>query len=217
MIRPSKLTRPNVVLTIIKINIVVFVLWYLSAFLNPSFMIYNFLVSWDHVWSGRVWTLLTSVFSHNMFFHIFVNMYVFYGFGSVVENILGSKRFLQFYLVAGIVSSLSHICVSYYLMGQPGLPALGASGAVSGTILLFALMFPQEKILILGLIPVPALTAALIFVGLDVWGLVAQTQGGNLPIGHGAHLGGAACGFIYYLLRVRRRSGYGETKRLNQI
>src|SRR5690606_28417631 len=151
--------------------------------INPIFMIRNFLVSWDHVMGGYVWTLLTSVFSHNMFFHIFLNMYVFFGFGTVVENELGSRRFLTFYLAAGLVSSLSHIIVSTFLMGQPELPALGASGAVAGTILLFSLMNPHEKILLLGLIPMPALFAALLFVGVDLWGLVSQTRGSSIPIG----------------------------------
>lgn len=208
MIRPLNLTRPTVVLTIIKINIAVFICWMLSAFINPNFMIRNFLVSWDHVMGGYIWTLITSVFSHNMFFHIFINMYVFFGFGTVLENELGPRRFLRFYLVAGVVSSLSHITVSTFLMGQPELPALGASGAVAGTILLFALMNPHEKILLLGIIPMPALTAALVFVGIDLWGLVSQTRGSTIPIGHGAHLGGSLYGLIYYFVAIRNKKGF---------
>lgn len=180
-------------------------------FINPYFMINNFLVSWDHLATGRIWTLITSVFSHNMFFHIFLNMYVFYGFGTVIENELGSKRFLKFYLLAGITASISHVTVSTYLMGQPELPALGASGAVAGTILLFALMNPHEKILLLGLIPMPAITAALLFVGIDLWGLIAQTRGSTLPIGHGAHLGGSLFGLLYYLTVIRKSRSDART------
>lgn len=156
--------------------------------------------------AGRVWTLITSVFSHNMFFHIFINMYAFYGFGMVLESVMGKKRFLCFYLTSGLIASLAHCMVSYGLMGSPELPALGASGAVSATIMLFSLMFPHEKILLLGFIPMPAMTAAFLFVGLDVWGLISQTQGGDLPIGHGAHLGGALAGVVYYFLFYRRIS-----------
>ena len=190
---------------IVSINIIVFLLW----FLIPEFMYENFLVSWNGVVSGRVWQLITSVFSHNMFFHILVNMYAFYGFGMILENVLGKKRFLSFYLIAGVVSSLAHCIVSYFLMNEPGLPALGASGAVSGTIMLFSLMFPKEKILLFGLIPLPAMAAALMFVGLDVWGLIAQTNGGTLPIGHGAHLGGSLFGVVYYfaVMRPKLHSG----------
>lgn len=204
MIRPILNTKPTVSITIIKINIVVFILWWLSPVVNPYFMVNNFLVSWTGVTSGRVWTLITSVFSHNMFFHIFINMYAFFGFGAVLENVLGPRKFLRFYLIAGVFASLCHITVSTYLMNEPGLNALGASGAVSGVILLFSLMFPQEKILLLGIIPIPALFASVMIVGLDVWGLIEQTRGGTLPIGHGAHLGGAIYGLLYYYIGVKR-------------
>lgn len=200
---PKILKRPSVTLMIVKLNIIAFILWMVM----PMFMVDNFLVSYEGVLEGRIWTLITSVFSHNMFFHIFLNMYAFFGFGTILENELGSARFLRFYLAAGIFASLAHCLVSAFLMNDPGLPALGASGAVSGTILLFSLLNPKERILLLGIIPLPALFAALVFVGLDIWGLVSQTQGGSLPIGHGAHLGGAFYGLLYYfVLRAR-----GET------
>jgi membrane associated rhomboid family serine protease len=207
MMIPLINSKPTVVINIVKINIMVFFLWWISPFINPSFMINNFLVSWTGVVEGRFWTLITSVFSHNMFFHIFINMYAFFGFGAVLENVLGSKRFLRFYLAAGMFASSSHVFVSAFLIQDPSLAALGASGAVSGVILLFSLMFPQERILLLGFIPIPALFASIVIVGLDVWGLIEQTRGGALPIGHGAHLGGAVYGFIYYYFSVKRGSG----------
>lgn len=197
--------RPAITLLIIKLNILVFALWYIFSTTDSMFMFENFLVSWVHVEDGRVWTLITSVFSHNAFLHIFLNMYALYGFGSALESIIGPKSYLRFYLMAGIIASLSHCLVSAYLLGDPGLPALGASGAVSGVILVFSLLFPSEKILLLGLIPLPAIWGAILLVGLDVWGLVSQTHGSGLPIGHGAHLGGAFTGLIYYFLFLRSR------------
>lgn len=200
---PEILKRPSVTLMIVKLNIIVFILWMVI----PVFMVENFLVSYTGVMEGKFWTLITSVFSHNMFFHIFLNMYAFFGFGTILENELGSARFLRFYFASGIFASIAHTLVSAFLMNEPGLPALGASGAVSGTILLFSLLNPKERILLLGIIPLPALFAALLFVGLDIWGLISQTNGGSLPIGHGAHLGGALYGLLYYFaLRAR-----GET------
>jgi membrane associated rhomboid family serine protease len=70
---------------------------------------------------------------------------------------------------------------------------------------LFSLIFKKEKIYLLGFIPMPALVGALVFVGLDLWGLFAQAKGGGLPIGHGAHLGGAFAGLIFYLIYARPR------------
>jgi membrane associated rhomboid family serine protease len=111
---------------------------------------------------------------------------------------------LFFYFVAGIVASFCHAFVSLTLLGEPGVPALGASGAISGVVLLFALMFPKERILVFGLIPVPAFWGAVAFVGLDAWGLLLQTQGRGFPIGYGSHLGGALFGLVYFLIVVRR-------------
>jgi membrane associated rhomboid family serine protease len=172
---------------------------------EDNVMTRNFLVSWTALLEGRYWTLLTSVFSHNMFWHILINMFVLRSFGSVIESILGVRRFLTFYLFAGIFSSLCHCLVSLLILHQPDVSALGASGAISGLVLVFSLMFPKEKILILGIIPVPALIGAIAFVGLDIWGLVAQAGGGGLPIGHGAHLGGALAGFIYFWFFIKPR------------
>jgi membrane associated rhomboid family serine protease len=186
-------------------NVAVFLLWNFSSghIFTPEFMMNNFLVSWTGLLEGRYWTLITSVFSHNMVFHIFMNMYVLSSFGSVIEEILGLKRFLAFYFIAGIFSSFCHAFVSAYLLHEPSLPALGASGAISGIIVLFSFMFPRQKILLLGIIPTPAFWGAIAFIGLDIWGLMAQAEGGGLPIGHGAHLGGALAGIVYYYLFIK--------------
>lgn len=165
----------------------------------------NFLVSWNHLLEGKYWVLLTSVFSHNSGLHLLINMLVLRSFGSIMISALGNWPFLKFYLVAGIISSLSHAMTSNYLMLKPEMPALGASGSIAGLVMIFCLMFPKEKIYIFGLIPIPAIFGALAFVGLDVWGLMAQSQGGGLQIGHGAHLGGAFAGLLYYFLIVRPR------------
>jgi len=193
--------RP-VVLVFLAINTGVFVLWLILG--QSPFMVENFLVSWDALAAGRSWTLLTSEFSHLWFLHFFINMYVLASFGPIVENTIGSGRFLSFYLGAAVVASLAHAGVSAFVMGRPELPALGASGAIAGVILLFSFLYPRARILLFGIIPMPALFGALMFVGLDVAGLLWQVEGGGLPIGHGAHLGGAATGALYYWLVIRR-------------
>jgi membrane associated rhomboid family serine protease len=140
-----------------------------------------------------------------MFLHFFLNMYVLNSFGPIVERVIGPRSFMRFYLVAGIISSLAHSLTCLFFMKEPSLPALGASGSIAGVILLFSLLYPKEKILILGLIPIPALFGALLIVGLDIWGLIEQAGGHGLPIGHGAHLGGAFTGLFYFLFILRPR------------
>jgi membrane associated rhomboid family serine protease len=173
---------------------------------SPEFMIHNFLVSWSALLQGRVWTLVTSVFSHNMFFHLFINMFVLFNFGFIVEKYLGPRRFLAFYLMAGIAGSISHSLTSAFILRQPALMALGASGAISGVVLLFALLYPRELIFIFGIIPIPAIWAVAIITGIDLFGLINQTHGAPSIIGFGAHLGGALVGFIYFgILKVNKR------------
>ncbi len=196
--------RAWLVTVIIIINVVVFLLWQTADEARLLFMEDNFTVSWDGLMAGRYWTLVTSVFSHNILFHILINMFVLRSFGGLIEEVLGSWRFLKFYLAAGILGSLTHAVVSNYFIGEPGVAAVGASGAIAGLVLVFSLLFPKEKILLFALIPMPALVGALAFIALDLWGLMAQAGGGGLPIGHGAHLGGAAMGIIYYFCYLRR-------------
>lgn len=188
-----------IIRTIVFINFFVFLAWSLS----PSqgyfpFMMENFTVSWLGLREGHYWTLFTSVFSHSAFLHLFINMYVLYGFGIALRSLLGRTQFLLFYLLAGVTGSFMHAVLSLLYTNSPAQPALGASGAIAGIILFFSLSFPREKLLLLGFIPISARWAAVLLVFLDLWGLSAQSQGGGLPIGHGAHLGGAVIGVVYY-------------------
>ncbi len=204
---PAWMLRPlRAVPVIVVLNAVVFLAWQISRF-NPdlqTFLINNFLVSWVHLVHGHVWTLLTAAFSHSEWWHFGINMLVLWSFGSVLERLFGWKKFVGFYLGAALFSSVAHCLVSL-LMGRANVPALGASGAVSALLVVYGLLFPHARILVFGMIPVPALVGVLFFVGLDLWGLVAQGQGGGLPIGHGAHLGGALAGALFWLFALRGR------------
>lgn len=197
--------RAVIVPLIIFLNIVVFILWSNADRSEVPAMVDNFMISWSALSEGRYWTLLTAAFSHHLVWHIFLNMFVLFSFGSDLEITLGRRSFTLFYLTAAVFSSFAHAFVSAYYLNAPDVPALGASGAVAGVILVFSLLNPGAKILLMGLIPMPALFGAFLFIGLDVWGLMAQSGGGGLPIGHGAHLGGALIGIIYYFLFVRNR------------
>jgi membrane associated rhomboid family serine protease len=192
----------NVVSIFLLLNGVVFLAWQFSD--SVQFMQEHFVVSYARLASGQLYTLLSSVFSHNMILHFIINMFVLQSFGPFLENYLGSVRFTVFYLVCGVMGSASHALTSYYFLDQPGLEAIGASGAIAGIIMIFALSFPKEKILLFGLIPMPAIFGAFAFMGLDLWGLYEQSSGSGLPIGHGAHLGGAFAGLFIHILYLRR-------------
>jgi membrane associated rhomboid family serine protease len=197
--------RPYVVYFFLLLNVFVFLLWASATQSRQlDFMAENFLVSWTALQEHRPWVLITAAFSHNLVWHLLLNMLVLNSFGPLMELQLGSRRFFIFYMVAAVLSSLSHALLSNYVLHAPDMPALGASGALSGVIMLFALMFPRQILLLFYIIPLPAIFGALAFVALDLWGLSAQAHGGGLPIGHGAHLGGALTGAIFYVLFWRR-------------
>lgn len=192
---------------ILALNVLVFLAWQMAAHGGDlwAFLARNFLVSTHRLAQGMWWTLLTAAFSHMELWHIALNMIVLWSFGSVLERLLGVRVFVSFYLIAAVFSSASHCLLSSLVLGDDRISALGASGALSAVLLAFALLFPRHKILVFAVIPIPALAGALFFVALDVWGLVAQGRGGGLPIGHGAHLGGALCGALFYYLYLKDR------------
>jgi membrane associated rhomboid family serine protease len=202
--RPRRPRTPAVSI-IIGLNVLVFLAWQAAPYSQPlfSFMTGNFLVSTTHILHLHVWTLITAAFSHSELWHLAINMFVLWSFGTVLEHLWGTRVFVLVYLAAAVVASVSHCAVSSFILGRDDIPALGASGAVSGLLLAYALHFPRHRILLFGIVPVPALAGVLAFVGLDLWGLVAQGRGGGLPIGHGAHLGGALAGALIYFLYLR--------------
>jgi membrane associated rhomboid family serine protease len=199
---------------IIGLNVLVFLAWQASAMVPGlfDFMTANFLVSTSHILHGHLWTLITAAFSHNQLWHLAINMIVLWSFGTVLEHLWGTRIFVFFYLAAAIVASISHCAFSSFFLGRDDILALGASGAVSGLLLAYALHFPRHRILLFGIVPIPALAGVLAFVGLDLWGLIAQGRGGGLPIGHGAHLGGAFAGALIYFLYLRNTISIPESR-----
>tara|TARA_R110002072_G_scaffold25443_2_gene84955 strand:+ start:4572 stop:5243 length:672 start_codon:yes stop_codon:yes gene_type:complete len=197
---------PAVAITI-AINIVIFVLWKLADGSRDgiALMVENFLTSWDGLISGRVWTLVTSAYSHYDLWHLVINMFVLWNFGAVLERLWGRRTFVQFYLVCSVVGSLAHCMTSAWIIGSPEQGALGASGAVCGLLMAFALHFPKSRILLFGIVPVPALVGVIGLAAFDVWGLINQSRGGGVGIGHAAHLGGGLAGGLLWLGYLKQR------------
>jgi membrane associated rhomboid family serine protease len=100
--------------------------------------------------SGKtLWTLITSMFFHGSFFHIFANMFSLYFIGGILEKIIGKKRFFWVYMIAGIMGSVFFILASTILGND--FPAVGASGAIFGILGVLAVLIPYSKIyLIIG-------------------------------------------------------------------
>lgn len=148
----------------------------------------------------RPFQIISYMFTHFDFGHIFFNMLSLWFMGPTVEMALGSKRFFGLYMISGLVGLAAHFVVWYlpYLIGDtsvaPLFSVLGASGAVFGVTIAFATLFPHRELMLLfPPIPIKAWIMALILVGLGLYQGLTGT-GGN--VAHFAHLGGALAGFI---------------------
>lgn len=165
----------------------------LIAFSNPRFMEQNLFhvgpIRYEKQWHR----MLTSGFLHGSSFHLFINMYVLYMFGQVLEaRLLGTTSFVIVYVLSLIGGSAWALLENRH---KPDYRALGASGAVSGLILSFCLFAPFVT-LVFFVIPMPAIVFGALFIFASA--ILAQRE--NKVIGHEAHLGGALAGIIATLL-----------------
>lgn len=138
------------------------------------------------------WQLITYQFMHGDFGHIFFNMFALWMFGMEIENMWGSKKFLTFYLTCGIIAGLAHLFISP-LFGSLPAPTIGASGAVYGVLIAFALFFPDRYIFLYFLIPIKAKY----LIGFLIVFEFLAINSAHSNIAHLAHLGGAFAGFLF--------------------
>lgn len=146
-------------------------------------------------------TLLTSIFMHGSIAHIFGNMLFLWIFGDNIENRLGHLRYLLFYLVCGILASLAHVYSTAAFGGDMTIPTLGASGAISGVLGAYILLFPKKRVSVLIFYFISNLPAIVV---IGLWFLFqlisgmgflgAGAQGGG--IAYGAHVGGFIAGML---------------------
>ncbi len=141
----------------------------------------------------RPWILLTSIFLHGSLGHLLLNIFALALFGSILEEIIGSKRFIIIYLTGGIIASI------VFILGLPilftiGMPtsgnALGASGAIFSILGMLAVLRPHITVWI-SYMPMPMWIAAIVWAGQDLMGIFIPDNVANF-----AHLGGLLFGII---------------------
>jgi membrane associated rhomboid family serine protease len=141
-------------------------------------------------WRGALWQPLTYMFLHGGAFHLFFNMLVLWMFGSTLESTWGSRKFLKFYLICGAGAGVMNALFSY----SSSIPTVGASGAIYGVLMAFAILFPNQLIYIWGIFPVKA---RYFVIGIGALELIAATSSTQSNIAHVAHLSGMLFGLVY--------------------
>lgn len=135
----------------------------------------------------RPWTPLTYMFLHGDFWHLLMNMLGLFFFGTHLESKWGSREFIRYYLVCG----LGGVALSFLFLTNP---TIGASAAVYGVLLAFAMTWPNAPIYVWGIFPVQAKWLVGFFVVVSFINAFGAAGGG---VNHFAHLGGFAAGFLY--------------------
>lgn len=181
----------SVVNQIIVANVVVFVLQ--IALSRTSFIDFFGLRPSLVVSRGFVWQIFTYMFLHGGFWHLFLNMFIIWMFGTPLESVWGSKRFLIYYFICGLGGALFSFLFSF------DTTVIGASGAGYGILLAYAMLFPEAEIYVWGLIPVRARTLVIFMTLIEFASGISGVDG----IAHFAHLGGMAAGFVYLRSRYR--------------
>jgi membrane associated rhomboid family serine protease len=182
----------NVVKYLLLINFLMFVIGFVAG---PSLYFVLGLVP-KLVWRrGMVWQLFTYMFLHGGFFHFLFNMFLLWMFGSELERHLGSREFLKYYCITGVGAGVLTLLASPNSL----VPTVGASGAIYGLLLAYALYFPNRLIYLWFLIPIKAKHLVIFFGIIEFFAALSHTPSG---IAHFAHLGGILVGFVY--LKARR-------------
>ena len=156
-------------------------------------------------WSFYPWQLITYQFMHGGFAHIFFNMFALWMFGVEIENIWGSKKFLIFYLMCGVVAGIFQLILPP-LFNETLAPTIGASGAIFGVLVAFGMLFPNRYIYLYFLLPIKAKYLIALFVLAEIY--FVDSGGGN--VAHLAHLGGALAGFVYIMLDRKSNLSLGN-------
>ena len=215
---------PVAVKNIIIINALV----YLATSLNGDFMYKYIALFYPTSPFFHWWQPLTHMFMHGGFWHLFFNMYTLFIFGSVLERVWGTKKFLTFYFVTGLGAAAVHTGVEWIQMSswmtqvaengsmaaQASIhalkmtPTVGASGAIYGLLMGYAMLYPDSIMtLIFPPVSLKAKWFVLIFAAIE---LLTGISGAGTGIAHFAHLGGLIFGFLLIMYWKKKRTLYGN-------
>ena len=139
---------------------------------------------------ARPWTLLTAIFLHSDLVHLLYNLFGLALFGTILESIIGTKKFLKLFFIAGLVASLASI--PFYDK------VLGASGAIFGIIGMLGILRPKMVIWLYGM-PMPTFIALIVWALIDIFGIFFPQNTANI-----SHLAGLAVGIIFGIINYKQ-------------
>ncbi|MCR5132992.1 MAG: rhomboid family intramembrane serine protease [Bacteroidales bacterium] len=172
-------------------------LMFIATCINQNYMVATFAMFFPTSPFFHWWQPVTHMFMHGGFWHIFLNMWCLLMFGSALERSIGSRKFVLFYFVAGLGAVAVHTLVQYLQGPILNVPTLGASGAIYGIQIGYAMLYPNDIwTLVFPPVSLKAKWFVLIFIAIELFTGITGTADG---VAHFAHLGGALFGFLLML------------------
>jgi len=194
-------SQRSATVTILIINVVVFIAHHALEYYNLFDVSRWFALSLSGLSNGFVWQLLSFQFLHANLLHILFNSWGIYVFGRAIEEALGQRKFLTLYFTSGAIGGLLHVIGTWALpdhFGGYGAAVVGASAGLFGLLAAFGMLFPHERLTMLLFLILPvSITGRVLMIisGLIAFvGILIPTQGG---VAEGAHLGGLLAGMAY--------------------
>ena len=177
----------NAIKVLISINFVIFILQTLSRSETLFFPLFGLVPKL--VWSEKmIWQPVTYLFFHGGIWHVLINMFVLWMFGSELERLWGKNHFLKFYFITGVGSGLATMLVNV----QSITPVVGASGAVYGVLLAYGLTYPNRTVYLYGIIPIKSLWFVL-----GIGFIAFMSSFDNMSqVSHVTHLSGMLIGYF---------------------
>jgi len=196
---------PPVTATLIALNVIAFLLSSMAPRLAIGFALWP-MGEWMLLPGAGFapWQIVTYSFLHGGLLHLTFNMFGLYMFGSALEQVLGTRRYLVYYFACVVSAAITQLIVLH--LAGTFVPTVGASGGVFGLVLGYAMFFPHHRVvLLIPPIPMSARTFAIAYAAIELaLGVFGSQQG----VAHFAHLGGMAGGWLllrHWRLRIRSR------------
>jgi membrane associated rhomboid family serine protease len=192
--RPLRYRYYSATIILIVFNVLVFLFGYVD---RSRALVYLYLIPDYVLQAGAWWQVLTYMFVHASWGHIFFNMLALFLFGIQLEQRMGSTEFLLYYFTCGIGAGIATVFINS-ATGQGMIPVVGASGAIFALLLAFAAFFPDARIFIFGILPIRAPIAVAAYAGIEIVSQFTNFQSG---VAHLTHLAGLAFGYLYLVVR----------------
>jgi membrane associated rhomboid family serine protease len=197
---------PPVTTALIVANVAVYLLQGLVPQLVVPFALWPLATSSMSIGASFApWQLVTYAFLHGGLLHLAFNMFALYMFGSAIEQVFGTRRYLVFYFVCVLSAGITQLVVA--MLTGAIYPTIGASGGVFGLLLAYGMYFPRNRVMLLfPPIPMPARVFVVVYAVIE---LLLGVSGSQPGVAHFAHLGGMIGGYLlmrFWRGGIRRRS-----------